>query len=221
MDYSIVKAIVIRSLYFPVQWPSTAVLLDNLAKGNLSGIVEAIAGSGGDAGSLGAAQAGGGANVAPVTADRSDQESQLGIKCSDVLTQAKSVRELQPVFETRRKLSRFGGDAFDQIIARCAQWQLPAKERYDGDFSKVKTKNPIMIVNNRFDPVAPLASAKNASQTFEGSVLLEQNSYGVSYQPTTQTTFPLVKFRLLTPRLIAHLVGSGLSMHSQGCSRVL
>lgn len=50
---------------------------------------------------------------------------------------------------------------------RCAQWKLPAKERYDGDFD-VGTRNPVLIINNRFDPVTPLASARNQSSAQRG-----------------------------------------------------
>lgn len=156
LDYSFVKAYFLRQLNFPSQWPSVAKML--------------------------AGAAAGGAEDTPSSEGQGADESQLGIKCSDVLKHTNNLTDLLPVYETRRKLSRFGGDTIDQVIAQCAQWKLPAKERYDGDF-KIKTKNPVLIINNRHDPVTPIVSARNVSKTLEGSVLLEQNSYGVRTPP--------------------------------------
>jgi hypothetical protein len=111
---------------------------------------------------------------------RSDQEAQFGIKCSDVRAQATNLTEMLPVFQARHNKSRFFGDYADASPARCAQWMLPAKERYMGDFN-VTSKNPVLIIGNTYDPVTPLVSAKNVSETFQGSVLLQHDAYGVSF----------------------------------------
>jgi pimeloyl-ACP methyl ester carboxylesterase len=150
VDYTTVKSVLLRQLNFPSTWPAASQMLAAKAYG----------------GSVGLA------------ALQDLDEALPGIKCSDVLEHTDDPADLRPVMEARRRLSRFG-DAADHFLFRCAQWKLPAKERYDGDFD-VETRNPVLIINNRFDPVTPLASARNVSQTFKGSVLLEQNSYGVS-----------------------------------------
>ncbi|KEF53888.1 uncharacterized protein A1O9_10290, partial [Exophiala aquamarina CBS 119918] len=49
--------------------------------------------------------------------------------------------------------------------------------QYLGDF-KVKTKNPVLVVGNTLDNVTPLASARNVSSGFEGSILLERKAFG-------------------------------------------
>jgi hypothetical protein len=60
----------------------------------------------------------------------------------------------------------------------CAQWQISAKERYLGDY-KVATRNPVPIVNNRYDPATPLESARNVSAGLAGSRVVEVNRIGV------------------------------------------
>lgn len=194
ITYSLVKATLLRQLYFPILWPSTAKLLAAVAAG--SG--EALAGGSGSDGGVGG------------------DEAQLGIKCSDVLQRADKLTDVAPILEQRHRLSRFG-DTADQVLAQCAQWKLPAKERYDGDFNNVKkTKNPVLIVNNRYDPVTPLVSARNVSQTFEGSVLLEQNGYGVSEPCPPHPTYPRCAWTELTRGCLAYLAGTRLYLHGKG-----
>ena len=54
---------------------------------------------------------------------------------------------------------------------------MNATERYAGNFA-VKTKNPILVVSNSLDPVTPLVSAQNMTETFEGARLLVSDGYG-------------------------------------------
>lgn len=162
VDYSIVKAFIHRQLYFVSGWPALATMLESVISRDVEGLAES--------GLAGAA-----------TADLLDAESQLGIKCGDVLPsgRADGIKELAPTYLARHRLSRISGDIADQVLFRCAQWKLPAKERYSGNFD-VQPKNPVLVVNNRYDPVTPLVSARNVTETIHGSVLLEQNAYGVS-----------------------------------------
>lgn len=71
------------------------------------------------------------------------------------------------------------GDALVFLYAACSQWKIEPKERYTGDFN-VKTKHPVLFVGNTHDGLTPLVSAKNVSSTFEGSVVLTVDGYGVS-----------------------------------------
>jgi TAP-like protein len=74
--------------------------------------------------------------------------------------------------------SKIAEDTAVQPAAQCVQWQMEAKERYEGD-SQVQTANPILLLQNTFDRVTLLRSAHNMSAVFEDSVVLEQNRYGV------------------------------------------
>jgi hypothetical protein len=71
------------------------------------------------------------------------------------------------------------GDAADYLPMDCAQWRMPAKERYEGGF-EVQTKGRVLVIGNKGDPVTPLASARNVSAGLVGSVVLEHGGYGVS-----------------------------------------
>ncbi|KAK8065355.1 hypothetical protein PG997_012102 [Apiospora hydei] len=47
-----------------------------------------------------------------------------------------------------------------------------------GRLPGIRTRHPILLIGNYADPVTPLASAKNASASFEGSVVLEHKGFG-------------------------------------------
>lgn len=53
---------------------------------------------------------------------------------------------------------------------------------------QVETDHPILFIGNLYDNVTPLESAHNNSAHFPGSVVLQQNTLGVS--PTTSTPSP-------------------------------
>jgi len=54
----------------------------------------------------------------------------------------------------------------------------------------VRTKNPVLLVGQTYDPVTPMASARNISAGFEGSVVLEVMGFGVS----TDCIFPFAVY---------------------------
>lgn len=64
----------------------------------------------------------------------------------------------------------------------CAGWLMRAKEIYAGDF-RVKTRSPILFFGSPYDPVTSYESAVQASNLFDGSVLVKHMGYGVSYPP--------------------------------------
>lgn len=159
LEYSLVKSTIAIMLYDPVTWPMYATVLDSLLTGNMSAIVEYNTRIG-----LGALMLG--------------DEAMPGIKCSDKFSRASDIADVLPDINARHQLSRIVGDTADHVVMRCAQWRMAAKERYGGDF-QVRTKNPILLIGNSFDPVTPLVSARNVSSGFEGSVVLQHDAYGV------------------------------------------
>ncbi|CAI4212347.1 unnamed protein product [Parascedosporium putredinis] len=93
---------------------------------------------------------------------------------------AAALSDLDAIEEEFRQESKlFPGFARGYYVYACALWPFEAKERYEGDFH-VKTKNPLLFIGNTYDPVTPLASAKNMSAGFEGSVVLQHNGFGPS-----------------------------------------
>ncbi|KAF7547481.1 hypothetical protein G7Z17_g7696 [Cylindrodendrum hubeiense] len=158
IDYNMVKPLLHHLLYAPRVWPAAAVILNALITRNVK-TIGAIA-----------------ARLAAATAPL-DAEAQFGIKCSDTFGQTSDINAFLPTIRARHEASLYVGDTGDSVAMRCARWKLPAKERYSGDF-RVTTKNPMLIIGNTYDPVTPLDSAKNVSEAFEGSVLLQHDSYG-------------------------------------------
>ncbi|VUC34024.1 unnamed protein product [Clonostachys rosea] len=155
LDYSTVKgALLYVNLKFPSLWPSIAKKLDALMNGSLpTGI------GGGDS-----------STVSP-----SSPDALYGIKCGDTFTENQTLEDVLPILESRINGNRIAGEVNAPSI--CANWKIRAKERYSGDF-RVKPLNPALIIGNTYDPVTPLVSARNVSETFEGSVLLQHDSYG-------------------------------------------
>lgn len=178
LDYSLVSAVIVRALYTPFIWQNTAKCIAALMTGkNTNPDLKLCLPGFEDTGSAGTNA------KRSEKAVKADQEAQYGIKCSDTRVHTTNLTDMLPVFEGRHKKSHFFGDYADMSPAQCAQWTLPAKERYMGDFN-VTSKNPVLIIGNTYDPVTPLASAKNVTETFKGSVLLQHDSYGVSCSMT-------------------------------------
>lgn len=192
INYSLVKSLLHSSLYNPAQWPGLAILIDAVLRGDLLGMAGAMAKSSGE--------------------DTAGYEEALyGIKCSDMRWHTNNLTDVMPTINARHNKSELFGDIADSMVTRCAQWPMSAKEIYRGDF-KVKPKNPVLIIGNEHDPVTPLVSARNMTQRFEGSVLLEQKSYGVSICPRRRS--------LLTPltlNVTARELKPGVHLYRQGC----
>lgn len=110
-----------------------------------------------------------------------DKENYPGIRCSDQSLRVENAEELLPLLRDFADESRLDGDlvTYTQTI-NCAQWPFKAKERPEGRFENIETKNPILFVNARYDPITSLSAAHSASDTFVGSRVLEHNGFGVS-----------------------------------------
>lgn len=103
----------------------------------------------------------------------------MGIKCGDSFTRTSSLQEFLPAVDKLADTSSILGQQFIRLYTMCNQWAIEPKERYQGDFN-VKTKNPVLLLHTTYDAELSIRSARNLSATFEGSVLLEINGYGVS-----------------------------------------
>lgn len=160
IDYSLIKSFVHGQLYYQTLWPGLATFLQAFLAGDVATVQ---------------------ATLVSNTSSAADAEAQSGIKCSDVRPggQSDALADLMGVYRARRRISRFGGAVGDQFTARCAQWRLPARERYMGRFDGMP-RGRVLLVSNTLDPGTPLAAAVNVSRTLGGSVLLEQRAVGVS-----------------------------------------
>ena len=154
-----------KSLYGVSTWPVTARMLNNVYTGNYTGanaLVGLLTSSGGD-----------------TFDDSAAADAISGIRCGEANFRTDKLADVLPTVKALYAMSPMGGDASSQLPITCSQWSFNARERYSGNF-QTRTKNPMLIVNNKFDPVTPLVSAQNVSAGFDGSVVLAQNGYGVS-----------------------------------------
>ncbi|KAF3480031.1 uncharacterized protein GIQ15_07007 [Arthroderma uncinatum] len=159
IDHSVVKNLIRPTLYNPATWPIFSMALDSLLSGNLTKFSQLAT------------------SLSPPWEGGIPTESPFGIPCSDKDIGKDSFDEIIPTLEALNKKSKLLGQVGTALAMVCAQWRIKAKERYEGDF-KVKTKHPMLVIGNTYDPATPLVSARNASATFQNSILLEHGGYG-------------------------------------------
>lgn len=103
-----------------------------------------------------------------------------GIACSDSSFRVEDQDDLFSIFQAHRTEGSFSELG---TVARlfCAQWKFSATEQIDiNKLRNVKTRNPLLIVNGRYDPVTPLSSAWGVSAQFRGSRVVVHEGVGVS-----------------------------------------
>jgi hypothetical protein len=111
-------------------------------------------------------------------------EMNAGIRCGDNAIRAERLEQVMPVVNALYNASYILGDIEASVTITCAAWRIEARERYKGGFHDVRTRSPLLFIGNTFDPLTPLASARNASMGFEGSRVLQHDGYGVSCPPS-------------------------------------
>jgi hypothetical protein len=102
-----------------------------------------------------------------------------GIACSDSSFRVEDQDDLFSIFQAHRAEGSFSELG---TVARlfCAQWKFSATEQIDiNKLRNVKTRNPLLIVNGRYDPVTPLSSAWGVSAQFRGSRVVVHEGVGV------------------------------------------
>ena len=160
-DYSTLKAEIVNDLYAPFLWPKLDAILYSALTENTTSLIELMTPKGG-------------APKVPTT------EALRGIRCGDSVAREEELSGIQHTLDARYELSKVGGDYWDLNTMVCAQWKIAAKERVVPELGrKVHTNHPILLLGNRYDPVTSIASARNTSARFEGSVVLETIEYGV------------------------------------------
>jgi hypothetical protein len=167
VTYGMVKSAIVSALYFPFTWSGLAGLLAAVIEVNATALAS-VSVSGYSPPSLFPNLAG--------------PEVQNGIQCADKPFRYDDVADMLPVLARFEAESWMRGDGDIAIQAlQCARWKFSSKERYEGTFDNIKTRYPALVVGNSIDPTTPLASARNLSEGLIGSVLLQNNGYGVSY----------------------------------------
>lgn len=164
IDHSYLKTFIRFALYAPSSYPNLAAAFNFLLDGNVSKFMELA-----------------NAQVGPLfSGSLIGDDAAFAIPCSEKRTGKHTLDKIRPDLDDLSQTSNLLGEVGNAIAMTCTQWQIDAKERYEGNFES-NTKNPIMIIGNTYDSATPLRSAQNISASFEGSVLLEHGGWGVSF----------------------------------------
>lgn len=158
LTYTRLKSAMFSALYFPQMWPKLAVALQGLTEGDPTGWYTYV-GNGTDS------------DPTPYAIN--------GIRCGESSYRTNKLSDLDPFLAEINNVSKWGGldvGPLNDII--CASWLASANEVYNGPWG-ARTKNPVLVVGNTYDPVTPLSAARNMSSLLPGSVLLEHHGYGV------------------------------------------
>ncbi|KAI0444050.1 TAP-like protein-domain-containing protein [Xylaria telfairii] len=110
--------------------------------------------------------------------DAAADDAGIGIECVDKAPRSNSFDVINAALDLSQSVSRLLGDALAPLVATCAQWTLEPRERYIGGFARVKPRKPLLVIGNTYDSATSIKSAKNISETIQGSVLLEHGGVG-------------------------------------------
>ncbi|KXJ88472.1 TAP-like protein-domain-containing protein [Microdochium bolleyi] len=180
VDYSMVLNWLFPELYTPRRYDAIVKVLEGLFRRDATAFIEVVlapllasSSSANTSTSASTSTPSAAPSAAPIV------NAVWGIRCGDRRPRAASRQALEPEIAELEARSRwFAHFGLGTNSYLCAQWPSEAAERYAGDFTGVKTRNPVLFVGNTFDPVTPLRSAHNMSSGFEGSVVLQHDSYG-------------------------------------------
>ena len=161
IEYAAMKPLILACLKAPSLYPILISGLDGLVTGNTTAVSDFLV------------------NIANILGGLIDSDALQGIRCGEKTFRVARHEDLQPAISRLHNISKIAGDTFGPILMPCSRWKVNAKEVYSGNF-QVRTRKPLLVIGNTFDPITPLASARNVSSGFEGSVVLEQRGFGVS-----------------------------------------
>ena len=169
VDYTTLKSTISSAMWFPTpNWVGLSQVLVGLFTHNAS-LYKAGAGIIDNPGS-----------VSFPFPNYAGAENMQGTQCSDYGLRTDDLDELAPILNKYLATSSISGDLDSTEDLICARWKMSAKERYTGGFDNINLKHhPMLLVGNSVDPVTPLVAAYNLSAGFPGSVVLQNNGYGV------------------------------------------
>jgi len=99
------------------------------------------------------------------------------IQCADGPAR-KRLRAWPEVFKRQKRVSTLQGAVhFAWEWAPCASWPVRGRDTYRGPWN-ASTPNPILLINQRYDPNTGYANAVRAERLLGNAVLLTQEGYG-------------------------------------------
>ncbi|KAF4463485.1 hydrolase or acyltransferase (alpha beta hydrolase superfamily) [Fusarium albosuccineum] len=134
----------------------------------------------------------------PISVWNEGEDSYWGIQCGDSSLRVEEPDELYSIMQAHLETSSFADVVVTGRLV-CARWKQYAAERVNTNiFRNVKTSNPILFANGRYDPGTPLAHAWEASSRFRGSRVLVYNGIGHGFMehPSNCTRHAIVRYFL-------------------------
>jgi pimeloyl-ACP methyl ester carboxylesterase len=113
------------------------------------------------------------------------QEQGAALVCADSPARHPASAWLR-VVDRLEDISRIGGPIVGWQVAPCASWPTSSAGRYTGPWNAT-TRNPILVIGNRFDPNTPLHNAQLAARRLGNAVLLTHDGYGHTSQRDPST----------------------------------
>jgi hypothetical protein len=128
----------------------------------------------------------------------STADASTAIMCSDGSILYDTVDSLQDYVNVLLNMSKAAGGTLASFKLACIGWSIEAKWRFTGEYWPFlltrrfqgltitlgpfagNTSSPILFIANEADGITPLRSAVQNARGFQDSVILVQNSYGVS-----------------------------------------
>jgi pimeloyl-ACP methyl ester carboxylesterase len=167
----------------PRTWPQDAADLDAALRGDGSALEDAASG-------FASPDGWGGASTS------------AAIQCADGPAR-KPPRAWPRVFKRLKRISTLQGAAhFAWEWTTCANWPVRGEDAYRGPWN-ASTPNPILLINQRYDPNTGYANAVRAERLLGNAVLLTHEGYGhLSFQdPSACVSKAMVDYltRLITP----------------------
>jgi pimeloyl-ACP methyl ester carboxylesterase len=167
----------------PSTWPQDAADLDAALRGDGSALEDAASG-------FSSPDGWGGASTS------------AAIQCADGPAR-KGRRAWPQVFKRQKRISTLQGAVhFAWEWAPCASWPVRGEDAYRGPWN-ASTPNPILLINQRYDPNTGYANAVRVERLLGNAVLLTQEGYGhLSFQdPSTCVDEAWVAYltELITP----------------------
>lgn len=186
VEWSDLKALIVRVLYTPRAWSGFAHSLYGLYRGNDSSLARMLEQQREyDCGQHEIADS--------ILLDR---EVQHAIICSDGYSPTnlnRSVSDAEAHYKRLLRLSPTLAPYFSLIHISCWHWTAQPAWKFNGPW-EAETANPILLVGNTMDPIAPLGSARKQAKRFTGSRVLVQDSAGhTSLNAPSPCTFGVIK----------------------------
>lgn len=125
-----------------------------------------------------------------------NDDAGLAIECVDKAPRTNDFDVIDAALDKAQGMSKLLGDVLAPLYTTCAQWKLEARERFTDGFDSVKTRKPILVIGNTYDSATSIKSARNITETIEGSVLLEHGGVGHTtlQHPSLCTSFVIQDF---------------------------